>query len=255
MSGFVFSDPGSLLAAVLAVTLVGLSKGGLGGAMSLLGMGVMSLVISPVQAAGILLPILIIMDVVSLWSWWGKWDLRTMRIMLPGALLGIGIGWLTAAMVSDGAVRLIVGVIALVFVARWALSSSASRNVAHPHRPGLALFWSTISGYTSFVAHAGGPPYQIYTMPLRMAPVVFTSTSVAVFAIVNVVKLVPYAALGQFDTGNLVTSAVLMPLAAVSTLIGAAIVRRIKAAVFYPLMYAMVLVVSVKLIWDGVWAL
>jgi uncharacterized membrane protein YfcA len=88
-----------------------------------------------------------------------------------------------------------------------------------------------------------------------MAPVVFTSTSVAVFAIVNVVKLVPYAALGQFDTGNLVTSAVLMPLAAVSTLIGAAIVRRIKAAVFYPLMYAMVLVVSVKLIWDGVWAL
>ncbi|MDP3898211.1 MAG: sulfite exporter TauE/SafE family protein, partial [Mesorhizobium sp.] len=117
--------------------------------------------------------------------------------------------------------------------------------------PFKAALWSTVSGFTSFVAHAGGPPYQVYALPLRQRPSLYVGTSVIFFAIVNAVKLVPYFALGQFDGTNLALSGILMPVAVVATASGAWIVRRIRAELFYPLMYGMVFVVSLKLIWDG----
>src|SRR5690606_40443229 len=115
------SDPWFFAAAVPAVILVGLSKGGLGGAMALIGVPLMALVVSPVHAAAIMLPILIVMDMVSLWTWRGERDPVTLKLMLPGAVVGIGLGWLTAAVVTTGAVRLIVGMVALTFFARWLL--------------------------------------------------------------------------------------------------------------------------------------
>lgn len=251
MDWFVFDTAGTLAAALVAVVLVGLSKGGLGGAMALMGVPLMALAIPPVQAAGILLPILIAMDAVSLWAWRGTYEARTLRLMLPGAMVGIGIGWATAALVSDAMVRLIVGLIAVLFVARWLWLRTGGRDAPHGHRPALAALWSTVAGYTSFVAHAGGPPYQVYTMPLRREPKVYTGTSVIFFAVVNVVKLVPYAALGQLAAHNLATSAVLMPVAGVATLAGAWVVRRMRPEVFYPFMYTMVALVASKLIWDG----
>lgn len=112
-----------------------------------------------------------------------------------------------------------------------------------------------MSGYTSFVVHAGGPPYRIYTVPLRQDPKVFTGTSVRFFAILNFLKLGPYIALGTIDTVNFTTSVVLMPIAALATLAGAAIVRRLRPEIFYPLMYTMIMLVAIKLIWDGAFAL
>ncbi|PYE84600.1 sulfite exporter TauE/SafE family protein [Pseudoroseicyclus aestuarii] len=258
MQGFVFSDPLALAAACLAVVLVGLSKGGLGGAMALLGVPVMALTIPPVQAAGILLPILIVMDWVSLWSWRGTFDRRVLKMMLPAAMVGIAVGWATAAWTSDAMVRLIVGVIALVFVARWAQGAIKARRspaTPRPHNAAAAGVWGSLAGYTSFVAHAGGPPYQVYTLPLRQDPRLYTGTSVVFFAVVNMVKLIPYAALGQLDVANLTASAMLMPLAALATLAGAALVRRMRPEVFYPLMYTMVTLVGCKLTWDGLQAL
>ncbi|SHJ06258.1 sulfite exporter TauE/SafE family protein [Wenxinia saemankumensis] len=248
-----FDSAATLAACFAAVIVVGLSKGGLGGAMALLGVPLMSLVMPPVQAAGILLPILLVMDGVSLWSWWGQWDRRTLLVMLPGAVVGIAIGWATAAIVSDPMVRLIVGLIALAFVLRYVqLTVAGQGSAARPHRPLLGSVWASVAGYTSFVAHAGGPPYQVYTMPLRLDPKVYVSTSVLFFAVVNAIKTIPYFALGQFDATNLTTSALLMPVAALATLFGAWLVKRIRAEVFYPLMYAFVAVVAAKLIWDGV---
>lgn len=246
------NDPVFYLVALPAVILVGLSKGGFGGAMALLGVPLMALVVSPVQAAAILLPILIVMDIVSLWAWRGHYDGRTLRIMLPGAMAGIAIGWLTAAVVTAGMVRLIVGVVALGFFLRWACQSLRSHPAAAAHNPIAGVFWSTVSGFTSFVAHAGGPPYQVYALPLKHDPKIFTGTSVIYFAVVNAVKLAPYFALGQFDATNLTASLVLVPVAPLATLAGAWIVRRMKPEVFYPFMYAMVLIISIKLISDGV---
>lgn len=246
------SDPWFYAAAVPAVVLVGLSKGGFGGAMALMGVPLMALVVPPVQAAAILLPILIVMDVVSVWTWRGERDATTLKLMLPGALLGIGTGWMTAAIVSVDTVRLIVGAVGVGFFLRWLAQALPASEKAAQHSRLRAGFWGAMSGFTSFVAHAGGPPYQVYALPLRQPPGVFVGTSVVYFAIVNAVKLVPYFALGQFDRANLTASAVLMPIAPLATLAGAWIVRRMRPQVFYPLMYVMILIVSLKLIWDGI---
>lgn len=246
-------DPYFYLAAVPAVILVGLSKGGFGGAAGFVGVPLMALVLPPVQAAAILLPILVLMDIVALVTWRGIYDRTTLRIMLPGALVGILAGWWLAAAVTEGAIRLVVGAVTLIFVARW-LFLTLRHGETPPARqnPLLGGFWGTVAGFTSFVAHVGGPPYQVYTLPLRMSPALFTGTATVFFAITNAVKLVPYFLLGQFDAANLSASLVLMPLAPLSTLAGAWLVRRMRPELFYPLTYGTVALVGLKLVWDSI---
>jgi uncharacterized protein len=247
------SDPMFYATAIPAVILVGLSKGGFGGAVGFVGVPLMALTMSPLQAAAILLPILVLMDVVSLWTWRGVYDRRTLISMLPGSLIGIGLGWLTAAIVTADMVRLIVGVVALVFVLRWLVQQfrHGAGHVASPDRL-TAGFWGTVSGFTSFVAHVGGPPFQIYALPLRLDPKVLSGTAAIFFAITNAVKLIPYFALDQFDATNLAASAVLMPVAPLATLAGAWLVRRMRPEIFYPFTYATVALIAVKLLYDGV---
>ncbi len=246
-------------AAIPAVILVGLSKGGLGGALALMGVPLMALVVSPVRAAAIMLPILIVMDLASLWAWRKYHDGPTLKSILPGGVIGIAIGWLTASFVSDAFIRLLVGTIALVFVMRYAYDRYRQNRgetlKAEPQNRVKGTFWGTVSGFTSFVSHAGGPPYQVYTLPLGLTPRVFAGTSTRYFAVVNALKLVPYFALGQFDASNLTISAMLLPLAPVATFAGAWLVKRMQPAVFYPLMYLMVTVTAIKLVADGVSAL
>jgi uncharacterized membrane protein YfcA len=247
-----FVDPLAFLAGVIAAALVGLAKGGLG-SVGVMAVPVLSLVMSPVQAAGIMLPILVVSDGFSLWTWWKQWHIRTLQLMLPGAVVGVGIGWATAAFVSDDVVRLIVGVVAVGFVVRWATQGRAARAVARPQRPVAGQFWGGLAGYTSFVAHAGGPPFSVYAMPLNLDPRALTGTSVVFFATVNALKLGPYFALGQFGSENLWSSAVLAPFAIAFTFVGAFIIKRMRAEVFYPIAYALTFLLGVKLIWDG-WA-
>lgn len=251
---FLTSDPLVLVCAIIAVILTGLSKGGLGGAMAMLGVPIMAIAMPPIQAAAILLPILIVMDIFSLWSWRKDFDLKVLKIMLPGAVVGIAIGGLTAAYVSENLVRLIVGIIAVSFVIYFLAMKFANRAKGQSPKEANTLsgrFWGAIAGYTSFVSHAGGPPYQVYTLPLGQTPRIYTGTSVRFFFIVNVIKLIPYFALGQFDTTNLQSSLVLMPIAVVATLCGAWIVKRMSAKVFFPFMYTLMFLTGVKLIYDG----
>ena len=246
------SDPWFYAAAIPAVALIGFSKGGFGGAMAVMGVPLMALVMPPVQAAAVLLPILVLMDLAALWAWRGnRRDWITLRNMLPGAFAGIGIGWLTALVVTEAAVKLIVGVVALGFVLRWLWQKVAGQDAPHPHNLAAGAFWGAVSGFTSFVAHSGGPPYQVYALPLRQDPKLYTATSVLFFAIMNAVKLIPYFALGELDTGNLTAAASLVPVAIVATFAGAAIVKRMRAEIFYPITYTLVFVLSLKLIWDG----
>ena len=114
------------------------------------------------------------------------------------------------------------------------------------------LAWLAMAGYASFVAHAGGPPFQIYTLPLRLDPKTYTGASVRFFALVNAIKLIPYFALGVLDTQNLTASATLLPVALVATMLGATIVRHLKAEVFYPMTYGLALLAGIKLMWDAV---
>lgn len=246
-----FGDALSLTAALVAVFLVGLSKGGLGGAFALMGVPILSLVMSPVQAAALLLPVLLMMDAVSLWAWRGWFDRATLLHTLPGAAFGIALGGLTAAYTPEAMVRLLVGVVALGFVTRMALARRSGPVQPRGQSRTRGSFWGGIAGFTSFVAHAGGPPFQVYALPLGFDPRTYTGTTVIFFSAVNVVKLVPYAALGQFNAATLTSALVLLPLAVGSTLLGAKIVKYLRAELFYPLMYGMIALVGIKLVWDG----
>lgn len=247
-----FQDVQTLLVAIVAVLLVGLSKGGLGGAFALLGVPILSIVMPPIQAAALLLPILLMMDGISVWAWRGWLDRRTLWHLLPSAVVGILLGTLTAVITSEAFIRLIVGLLALGFVARMAMMRDGAMPRQHARLSGA--FWGAFSGFTSFVAHAGGPPFQIYALPLRLDPRLYTGTSVVFFAIVNLIKVIPYAALGLFEAKTLFSAATMLPFAAISTVLGAVIIKRINARVFYPFMYVMIAFVGIKLVWDGIYA-
>jgi len=243
-------------AAIPAVILVGLSKGGFGGAFALVGVPILALVVPPVKAAAIMLPILIVMDIASLWAWRHFRDIKTLKYLIPGAILGLGIGWLSAASLNASIIQLLLGAVAIIFVARMVhqqfFAPAEKRGKPAPHGLVKGTFWGTISGFTSFISHAGGPPFQIYTVPLKLDPKLFAGTSARFFALMNALKLGPYFALGQFDTSNLMTSAILLPLAPVATLTGAWIVRRMSPKVFYPFMYVFITLTGLKLVADGV---
>ena len=194
-------DPSIYYAAIPAVLLVGFAKGGMGEALSLMGVPLMSLAVPPVEAAALLLPILIAMDIVSLWMWRHHGDGRTLRMLLPGGLIGIAIGWATSAYVQRDALKLIIGLLVVLFVLRYVWHSWRTRRgtfvAPKPQRAGAAAVLGTFSGYGSFVAHAGGPPFQIYVMPQKLKPAVFVGTGAIFFAMINLIVVVPYIALAS----------------------------------------------------------
>ena len=116
---------------------------------------------------------------------------------------------------------------------------------------GPGLFWGTVTGFTSFVSHSGAPPYQVYTLPLRLPKTVFAGTATIAFAVVNAVKLVPYWALGQLSPANLKVALVLMPAAAFAVLAGVRLVRLLPEKLFFTLVTWALLAVSLRLIWTG----
>jgi uncharacterized membrane protein YfcA len=164
------------------------------------------------------------------------------------------LGWLMAAHVSDDLVKIGVGIVSITFViVYWRRRNATGAPVPGKLVPGLA--WGAVAGFTSFVAHAGGPPFQVYVMPQRLPPQTYVGTSTWFFTITNLIKVVPYFFLGQFSTENLGTSIVLFPLALVSTLAGVWLVRRIAADNFYTLIYGLTFLVGAKLLWDSIPAL
>lgn len=231
--------------------LVGLSKGGFGGSITLLGVPLMAFAISPVAAAGILLPILMATDVIGLVAWRREFDRSVLLSILPAAFGGVAFGYFAAALIPADGIRVLLGLLSLWFAIQWFVSSRHHEHASAPNRL-RAGFWGALSGFASFVSHAGGPPYQVYVLPLRLKPSVYASTSVVFFAAVNAAKLPAYFLLGQFSPQNLATSAVLLPLAFVATLAGVWVVRRIDPSAFYWITYGVLVPVGLKLVYDGV---
>jgi uncharacterized membrane protein YfcA len=245
----VIADPWFYAAAIPAILLVGISKGGFGSGAGMFATPLMALTVPIPQAAAILLPILCVMDVAGLWAYRGTYARGLLRALLAGGILGIALGTLTFRYFDESWIRIILGVMALGFVAqRYAVRAATA--AAEPSAP-RGFFWSTVSGVTSTIAHAGGPPMSIYLLPLRLDKAVMVGTTVVFFAVINAVKIVPYAWLGLFDARNLATSAALAPLAPLGIWLGLKIQRRLPEPVFYRICYGILLAVGAKLLWDG----
>ena len=235
--------------AVLAASLVGMSKGGLP-VVGMLAVPVLALVMHPVAAAGLLLPVYVVSDMFGLYAYRHAFDRRVLAILAPAATLGVALGWATAAMVPERLVTGLIGLIGTVFALRLILQ----RGPAAPAKraevaPGV--FWGTLTGFTSFVSHAGAPPYQVYVLPLRLEKAVFAGTSTVLFAYVNAIKLIPYWALGTLTFRDLKVATALMVPAALAVFAGVWLVRVLPEKLFFRLVIWALLAVSLRLLWEA----
>ncbi|AQZ96287.1 sulfite exporter TauE/SafE family protein [Halopseudomonas phragmitis] len=247
------TDPFFYLCAVPAVLLYGLAKGGFGGNISILSVPLMALVVSPQVAAAILLPILCAMDLMALRTFRGRWDAVNLRIIIPASLAGVVIGALTFRMLNDAHIQIIIGVIALVFTLNiWLRRGEPPKRGPGRLRGG---FWGAVAGFTSFGIHAGGPPINVYLLPQKLEKTILMGTIAVFFAITNLAKVPAYIYLGQFNTANLLTALVLLPLAPIGVRLGFWLLQRSNEKLIYQLCYIFLFLTGGKLLYEGVTAL
>jgi uncharacterized membrane protein YfcA len=243
------ADPYFYAVTIPAVLLLGVSKSGFGAGFGSLAVPMMALAVTVPQAAAILMPVLLVMDVMGMAAFRKDLDLRLLRFLLPFGLLGIVIGALLFKSLDVRTVAGVVGVFTLLFLAQRLLFPPRPDSVPPPRWLGAIL--TTTSGFTSFIAHAGGPPINAYMIPLRLPPIRFAATMAFFFFFINLSKWLPYAWLGLLDMRNLATSLVLLPLAPVGVLVGVRLARRIRPQLFYQLVYTGMFLTGIKLVWDA----
>ncbi len=232
-----------------AVLLLGLSKSGFGAGFGSLAVPLMALAVTVPQAAAILMPILLVMDVMGLAALRKHVDWRLVRFLLPAGLAGTVIGTLSFHLLDARLVAGIVGVFTLLFLAQRLLFPPKADAAPAPKWLGAIL--TVASGFTSFVAHVGGPPIQAYVLPMRLPPLVFAGTMAVFFAVLNLSKWIPYGWLGLLDLRNMTTSIALLPFAPVGVVLGVRMAHRIKQDLFYRLIYIGMFLTGLKLVWDG----
>ncbi len=248
--GEMITDPIFYLFAIPAVILVGIGKGGFSG-VGLLSVPLMALVVPPLQAASIMLPILMAQDFVGVWAFRKDFSGRDLKYLFPAGLAGLALGYFLVRDVANGVIIIIVGLIATVFVIYQVTRRGPAVSQPKEAALGAATIWGVATGFTSFLANAGGPPFQVYMMPRLHSPRVYAGTSTIFFAVLNYIKFPAYIYIGQITAENLLTSAMLTPLAIVSIACGVWLVRRVSADSFYRIVYALTFAVGLKLLWDG----
>lgn len=249
MSFPLITDPWFYVVAIPAVLMLGVSKSGFGAGFGSLTVPLMALVVPVPQAAAILMPVLLVMDLLGLHAWRRHFDWPLIRFLVPFGLVGTVVGAVSFKLLNPNLVAGIVGVATLLFLAQRVFFPPRADSPPPPRWAGALL--TTTAGFTSFIAHAGGPPVNAYVIPMRLAPSVFAASMAVFFFAVNLSKWLPYAWLGLLDMRNMATSLVLLPLAPLGVLAGVRIARRIDARLFYRFIYIGMLLTGLKLVWDG----
>lgn len=237
-----------LLAGIAALT-IGLSKGGLP-MVGMMSVPLLSMVMSPVKAAVMLLPLFVLTDVVAVGLYRKHYSLVNLKILVPAGLLGVLMGWLTASLISDMTLKFIIGLVGLGFCLQtW--FKRVTLDMPVPASPPKGLFWGALAGFTSFISHSGGPPFQIFMLPQKLSKLELAGTATLFFAVVNLAKIAPYHQLRPYSLNDLMQLGVLIPLALLGTLLGAYLTRRLNEVWFYKLVQISLFLVSLKLIADA----
>jgi uncharacterized membrane protein YfcA len=243
------TDPFFYAVAIPAVLLLGISKSGFGAGFGSLAVPMIALAVSVPQAAAILMPLLLLMDLLGIAAFRKNFDWKFLKFIVPFGLMGTVIGALLFRLLDARLVAGIVGGFTLLFLAQRLLFPPTPDSAPPPRWVGALL--TITSGFTSFVAHAGSPPISAYVIPLRLSPLKFTATMAFFFFVINLSKWIPYAWLGLLDWRNMATSLVLLPLAPVGVWIGVRLARTISPLWFYRFLYAGMFLTGIKLLWDG----
>jgi uncharacterized membrane protein YfcA len=242
----VITDPLFYLLTIVAVILLGLSKGGFLG-LGVMALPLMSLFVPPLQAAAIILPTVLVQDVLTVWSFRRDWSAWNLRIMIPSMAAGIAVAGLFAASLSSAHVRLAIGLIAGAFVLRHWLGARFERLAPRPNMLTGILF-GTLGGFTTMLANAGGPAWQMHLLPQRLDKFTYVGTFGMLFAASDILKIPAYGVLGQLTQENLTIGALLLPVAVISNYAGIWLVRRTPAELFFRIAYVLMFLISVELI-------
>lgn len=245
----IITEPLFYAVAIPAVILLGLAKGGFSG-LGIASTPLLALYLPPLEAAALILPLLIIQDMISIYVYRRDWDAWNLKVMLPGAVAGMALGWLLASHLSDALVRIIIGLIGLAFVANTWLRRN--KVEAHPATAISGVFWGGVSGFTSFMTQGGGPPFQVHVLPQRLPKLTLVGTTTIFFAVVNFLKIGPYFTLAQFTAKNFATSLLLLPIAVLANFAGIWLVRKTPTGLFYNIAYVLLFIISLLLLWQGV---
>ncbi|MBT5031147.1 MAG: sulfite exporter TauE/SafE family protein [Proteobacteria bacterium] len=248
----IITDPTFYYVAVPAVLITGMGKGGLGGNAGAVAVPLMALVIEPIRAAAILLPIICLMDLLAVRTFWGIFDAASLKIIIPASMIGVAIGSTVLGLVSTEVLKALIGIISISFALNYWLVGDRLGKAATSKVSGWIC--GAVAGFTSLQIHAGAPPLSIYLLPKRLDKYVLLGTMAVFFAILDYVKLIPYALLGQLDSSNLYTSLVLAPLAPIGVKLGYYVLERTSQLVIYRLIYFFLFVAGLKLVWDVVLA-
>ncbi len=235
----------------LAVLLTGISKSAFAGALGGLGIPLMAIWMSPSVAVAVMLPMLCIMDMFGIRFFWKKWSVHDLKILLPGGIFGIVLGSFAIGFLSDHIVKGIIGAIAVLFMLDRLFKIRDRLRVNGMPGPVTGSVCGTLSGITSTMAHAGGPPFLIYLMGRRLPKETFVATSTVFFTIMNAAKIVPYAAMGLFSTEILLMALLLSPLAPLGVWLGVRVLRALPEKPFYFSAVVLLGLSGVKLLLDA----
>ena len=236
--------------AALAVVLTGVSKSGFAGGLGILGVPLLALKMPPQDAAVLLLPVLIGIDVLAVCRYRGAWDRGTVRALLPGAFVGIGLGALSFAHIDADTLRIAVGLMALAFVAHRLLGGR--RPPTDPRtKPGMVFLASTVSGFAGFLAHAGGPPIKGTLLSLQLDKTAFVGTNSVFFFVLNLAKAVGYGGLGLISASSLWSSLSLVPFLVLGVFLGFRLHNRISQNTFVALAYGLLGLAGLNLLYMG----
>jgi len=239
------------LAAGLIVVLTGISKAGFGAGLEMMAVPTMALFIAPQVAAGIMLPILVTIDMANLWRYRKTWRGKVLKVMWPAAAIGIGAGAATFHLLNADVFRFGLGILCFIFIAHR-LTQHALNKAATDGLPNwLIAILGAMGGFTSFVAHAGGPPVKMVLLSENLPPKEFVGTNSYLMAGINGMKLIPYFWLGQLSVQNLTTSVQLAPFMVVGIAVGFWLNSRVSADVFTKLIFVALAIIGAKLIYDS----
>ncbi|MFN6977486.1 MAG: sulfite exporter TauE/SafE family protein [Gemmobacter sp.] len=243
---------GFLAVAIPAVLFAGIAKGGFGSGVAFVATPILALVLPAGEALALMLPLLMVMDAASIRAYWGRWDAVAAQVLILGGMLGVAAGWAVMARVDADAFRLLIGGVAILFVAwQGARALGLAPRAARPMGAPAGLAWGAAAGFTSFVSHAGGPPALVYLLSRGLAKTPFQATMVIAFTVTNALKAGAFAALGLFTPEVLVKAALLAPVAVIGTWIGVRAHFRVSERLFFGIAYALLTLTGAKLVWDG----
>ncbi len=235
-----------------AVTFAGISKGGFGSGAAFASAAILALVVEPGMALGIMLPLLMLIDFATLKPYWGRWNWEDGKLLVLAGIPGVILGALFYAWADADTLRLIIGSIAVLFVLwQWAGRAGLIGAAGRP----LPLWGGVVAGFgagfTSFISHAGGPAAAVYLLSRKPTKTEYQATSVLVFWLINIVKVIPYAFMGIFTLETLKVDLMLAPFALLGAWLGVKAHFLIPERAFFALTYVLLTVTGVKLIWDG----